>query len=119
MIRGIFLLTIRKTEFFCFFLGPNPKHDPRLRREVVNFIQIQCDTSIYIYKTGSNKTISTFCIIICILYTYIMIIYIDIIPTMDYCIYIYVYIYMLPILLDTVHPRVNRDDLDGSIMFNL
>lgn len=26
---------------------------------------------------------------------------------------------MLPILLDTVHPRVNRDDLDGSIMFNL
>ena len=33
--------------------------------------------------------------------------------------YIYVYIYMLPILLDTVHPRVNRDDLDGSIMFNL
>jgi hypothetical protein len=89
MIRGIFLLTIRKTEFFCFFLGPNPKHDPRLRREVVNFIQIQCDTSIYIYNiTGSNKTISTFCIIICILYTYIMIIYIDIIPTMDYCIYI-------------------------------
>ena len=33
--------------------------------------------------------------------------------------YTYVYIYMLPILLDTVHPRVNRDDLDGSIMFKI
>ena len=43
MIRGVFFfkLTIRKTEFFVFF-------GPRLRREVVKIIQIQCDTSIYI-----------------------------------------------------------------------
>ena len=60
------------------------------------------------------------------IYVYIyMYIYICIYMYIYICIYIYVYIYMyiyiymLPILLDKVHPRVNRDDLDGSIMFNL